>query len=295
MQNKFFTADKIYPNVTRIAGLAGELAYLVEGKERALLIDGLTGVGSLKAFVRELTELPVTLVITHGHVDHAPAIFEYGEGFIHPDDIALMYTPFCCDEKRRFDFATMGKMMGAKYRTEPTMADVIPACPVKTYPVYDGDIFDLGGTCLEVVHVPGHTYGSIALIDRDNRACYTGDCCNMNTLLFLVGSTTIEEYKQSLLHFKEKQTEFDVCWGGHGPTSVPNTVIDEGLELCDLIMEGKDDSIESDSRGRPCWYAKAKGAHFDRLDGGVMNIAYHKNMIWKREKPVIKGEPNVIR
>ena len=50
--SKFFTAHKIYENVTQIGGLGGELCYLIEGEERVLLIDGLTGIGSLKAFVR---------------------------------------------------------------------------------------------------------------------------------------------------------------------------------------------------------------------------------------------------
>ena len=59
-QNKFFKAWRITERVTRITGLAMECCYLIEGEERALLIDGLTGVGSLRAFVRELTELPVT-------------------------------------------------------------------------------------------------------------------------------------------------------------------------------------------------------------------------------------------
>ena len=294
MQNKFFSAEKIYPNVTRIAGMGGELCYLVEGSERALLIDGLSGVGSLKAFVRELTELPVTLVITHGHVDHAPAIYEYGEGYIHPDDIALMYSPLHSSEERRLGFALSGKRMGA-LRTEPTIEDVIPACPVKTYPVYDGDIFDLGGTSLEVVHVPGHTYGSIALVDKDNRACYTGDCCNVNTLLFLPGSTTIEEYQESLLHFKEHQKDFDVCWGGHGLGSVPNTVIDEGIELCGEILARTDDAVATDYTGRPCVYAKKKNERFQRLDGGVMNIAYSTEMLHKRPHPVIKNEPNLYK
>ena len=64
-ESKFFKARKIYDNVTLITGLGGEQAFLLEGSEKALLIDGLSGVGSLKAFVRELTELPVTLVNTH--------------------------------------------------------------------------------------------------------------------------------------------------------------------------------------------------------------------------------------
>ena len=55
MQNKFFSTDRISDRVTRIHGMGGELCYLIEGDERALLIDGLAGVGSLKAFVRELT------------------------------------------------------------------------------------------------------------------------------------------------------------------------------------------------------------------------------------------------
>ena len=57
--SKFFTAHRIFDNVTQIGGLGGELCYLIEGSEKALLIDGLSGVGSLKAFVRELTDLPV--------------------------------------------------------------------------------------------------------------------------------------------------------------------------------------------------------------------------------------------
>ncbi len=50
--SKFFTSRKIFDNVTQIGGLGGELCYLIEGSEKALLIDGLTGVGSLKAFTR---------------------------------------------------------------------------------------------------------------------------------------------------------------------------------------------------------------------------------------------------
>ena len=58
MKSKFFKSKKIFDNVTLIAGLAGEQYYLIEGEEKALLIDTLTGVGSLKAYVRELTDLP---------------------------------------------------------------------------------------------------------------------------------------------------------------------------------------------------------------------------------------------
>ena len=48
-ESKFFKARRIYDNVTLITGLGGEQSFLIEGSDKALLIDGLSGVGSLKA------------------------------------------------------------------------------------------------------------------------------------------------------------------------------------------------------------------------------------------------------
>ena len=137
--SKFFTSRKIFDNVTQIGGLGGELCYLIEGSEKALLIDGLTGVGSLKAFVRECTDLPVTLVLTHGHVDHAGASFEYGECYVNPADVALLYEHGDIDKRYGFVMGG-GKPEGAFV---PKKEDVVPPCAVKTLPVQDGDVFDL--------------------------------------------------------------------------------------------------------------------------------------------------------
>lgn len=297
MQNKFFTAEEIFPGVTRIIGLSGEQCYLVEGEERALLIDGLTGVGSLKAFVRELTELPVALALTHGHIDHAPAIFEYGEGYIHPADIELMYW-HCQKDKRIEDIRIMGHR---PFRTEPVPSDFPDAVAVKTWPIYDGDIFDLGGLQLEVIEVAGHTSGSVAFLDRKHRCCYTGDCCNVNTLLAGHGATSIERYRESLLHFKSFQPEFDVCAGGHGPILVPNTVIDDGIMICDKILAGEDDAITVNMMGRESTLAMRRsddprGDNFRPIYGGWCNIVYDKARIYeKRERRVITGRPELLK
>lgn len=277
-KSRFFEARKIFDNVTLIAGLGGEQCYLIEGSEKALLIDALSGVGSLKAFVRELTDLPVQVINTHGHVDHCGANFEYGECMIHPADIRLMYDH--SDPEMRLGFAKSGAMFRPLPVT-PTMEDVIPPCAVKTYPVYDGDVLELGGVELTVIGVPGHSFGTIVLLDKARRVVYSGDACNANTLLFLEGSASIEEYRESLLHFKSFQPDFDVMYGGHGPFPVPNTIIDEAIELCDEIMSGTDDQIPGESVGRPCLYAKRKNERFQREDGKLANIAYSRENIWK--------------
>lgn len=277
--SRFFEASKIFDNVTVISGLGGEQCYLVEGEKKALLIDGLSGVGSLKSFVRELTDLPVQIVNTHGHVDHCGANFEYGECFIHPADIRLMYDH--SDPLMRLNFARSGAMF-RPLPVEPVPEDVIPPRAIKTFPVFDGDSFDLGGVTLEVIGVPGHSFGTIVLLDRARRVVYSGDACNANTLLFLEGSASIEEYRESLLHFKSFQPDFDGMYGGHGPGPVPNTIIDEAIELCEEILAGTDDQIEGSSVGRPCLYAKAKDDHFRRLDGKLANIAYSRENIRKK-------------
>ena len=45
--------------------------YLLIGNERALLIDSGYGKIDLKGIVARLTDKPVTLMLTHGHLDHA--------------------------------------------------------------------------------------------------------------------------------------------------------------------------------------------------------------------------------
>ncbi len=294
MDSKFFVTRQITDNVTAICGYCSEVAYLVEGAERALLIDGLTGVGSLKAFVRDLTELPVQLVLTHGHLDHTGAIFEYGEGYLHPYDIPLMYSPCHSSVESRFAFASQEPYSGIPRLTPPNIADLIPPCPVKTWPVYDGDVFDLGGTQLEVIHVPGHTCGSIVLLDRDNRLLFSGDACNVNTLLALDGSATIEEYREALLHLQQFVPAFDGMLGGHGAIPASPKMVENGVALCDRILAGTDDGVMRESVGRLMRYAS--GLSYPELFRRQMpNIAYDPARLRRQPTPPITGGPNLSR
>ncbi|MDR1279090.1 MAG: MBL fold metallo-hydrolase [Treponema sp.] len=274
MNSKFFTAKEIAPHTTAIIGLANELCYLVEGNTKTLLIDSLLGVGNLRAFCRELTDMPITLVNTHGHVDHTGGNFDFDECYIHPNDIALMYEK----EELREGYVKNGIKNSGKHLVL-LENDFTVAGPMKTLSVYDGFVFDLGERLIEVIAVPGHTAGTIVLLDRGNGIVFSGDSCNANTLLFLPHSTSIEVYRESLIRFKQFQPYFEVMWGGHGLRAVPKVVIDEAVALCDEILAGTDDAVESKYLGRPCFYGKKKDANFKRLDGKIANIAYSRDKI----------------
>ncbi len=275
MESKFFKGRKIFPDVTLISGLAGEQCYLIEGREKALLIDALSGIGSLRAFVRELTDLPVDLVLTHNHVDHIGAAFEYGKAYIHPEDIPGMYEMGTAEARLGFVKSQPGEGRPA-LRPE----DVVQSVPIVTLPAMDGQAFDLGGVRLEVIHVPGHTWGSIVLLDRAKRVIYSGDAVNANTLLFL-GGASIEEYREALLRLNAFADACDVLWGGHGGMSVPFSIVPDAIRLCDEILAGKDDAVPGDFLGRPALYARKKDEHFRRFDGGIANIAYSRDRLWK--------------
>jgi len=303
MESRFFKTTKIMDGVTAIAGLGGELAYLVEGSERALLIDGLAGVGSLKAFVRELTNLPVSIALTHGHIDHNGAAYEYGECYVHPYDIPMLYPggeddgqglalSRHSDPNAKYDYVVNGRFLQGN-ANGITLDDVVKPCSMRTWPIFEGDVFDLGGVEIEVAEIPGHTNGTVVFLDRARRILFSGDACNMNTLIGIPGATTIEDYKEALEHFKAKYGDtFDVMYGGHGTGAVPAKIIDDGIKLCEMILNGEDDHVESEHRGRKQILALKRGERFVPENGMLCNIQYAKEKIFKRDvKPVIKNGP----
>jgi glyoxylase-like metal-dependent hydrolase (beta-lactamase superfamily II) len=278
LKSKFFEASEITAGTTAIAGKAGELCYLLEGKDKALLIDTLCGAGNLKAHVRELTDLPVTLVNTHGHLDHIGGNFDFDACWIHPADIPMMYE---VDAQARYEgVIAMGQGMYHLEMPKMTVDDFAPVKPLKTYPLYDGQLFDLGDREILTIAVPGHTMGSVVFLDRNMRIVFSGDACNANTLVISAPSTTIEEYREGLLHFKTFQNDFDAMYGGHGLHAVPRHIIDEAIALCGEIMAGKDDALPSDFMGQPALLAKKRDG-FMRADGKIANIVYRKENIFK--------------
>jgi len=290
LQNKFFTAVRVAEGVTRITGMARENCYLVEGTKRALLIDGLTGISSLKAFVRELTELPVTVALTHAHMDHSGIAWESKQICLHPEDLVLLY-PEDVEKSRqdRLGFVELFHKFGVPLRTTPVLDDILLSRPVKVIPMLDGDRFDLGGLEIEVIHVPGHTRGSVVFLDRTHRCVYTGDACNSNTLLNLPASASVREYRDGLLHFKEFYEEFDVVYGGHDQEAQPKTIVNDGIALCERILTGTDDAIPIQDAfthgGTALLAAERLEGGYQIKGGGLCNIVYRKETVETSERP----------
>ena len=246
--------------------------YLAEGRDYALAIDTMMGHGNLKAFLETLTDKPIRLVNTHFHFDHCGGNFAFDCCYIHPRDIPYFYSE---RPRSAADMLARAKELALpEYADQLEEADFFAERPMRTYPVWDGDVFDLGDRQIEVIDVGGHSPGSIVLLDRANRIAYTGDACNGNTLLGFGNALPIERYLLNLLHFKRFQKDFDIMYGGH--QVLPPETLDEGIELCARILAGSDDHEERPGMfGRVSIYgAKHADQGFDRADGKNFNISY---------------------
>ena len=124
-------------------------AYLVVGADRAVMIDALESCTGLVEEARKLTDRPLSLAVTHGHFDHGgAALDEFIQAgcpvYMELEDIPVL------EEHRHMRW------------------------PEGTFHPYP-EAFDLGGVKLEAYRLPGHTQGSVVLLDRENARLYSGD------------------------------------------------------------------------------------------------------------------------
>jgi len=230
----WLTASKVADRVWRIDDHGSDNMYLVEGKSRALLIDTGLGVAKLADFVKTLTGLPVIVVNTHGHPDHAGGNDQFPSVHADPLDFDAIRAVGTKESRQR----TLERMASGAPAADARPAEAAASRPAaELVPVGDGHVFDLGGRRLEVIEQPGHTPGEIVLLDRANRLLFTGDNDNVLVWLFLPTCRPLEVYLESLRKLKRRDGEFDTILPGHG-TPLPKGFLADQIACVESILDG---------------------------------------------------------
>ena len=190
--------------------MSNETLYIVEGEERALLIDAGTNIKDLDKIVAGITSKPVTLVATHVHPDHTGASVNYfKEIYINAADMV-----------------NVKEMMG-DYKGEIKYLS-------------DGEVIDLGGREIEVVFTPGHTPGSTTFIDR--KACYgfSGDAFGSGNLLLTTNFTTLALTCQRMSEYMQKHN-ISKLYPGHymGVNAETLKRVQDMLQMSRDVLAGK--------------------------------------------------------
>ncbi|MEO8476084.1 MAG: MBL fold metallo-hydrolase [Actinomycetota bacterium] len=196
----------------------------VRGRDADLVVDAGNGVGSLLPFVVPLTQgRPIVAVATHGHFDHTGGLHEFDDRRCHTDDADDVRVPFPLRLLReRFAEGTAEIFAHYGYPVPDVAVSAVPSegfdleawvtpGAEPTAFLGEGDVVDLGDRRFEVLHVPGHTVGSIALWEPATWTLFTGDAAYVDDLMSWDDEAA---FRASLTRLADVPAS-RVC-GGHG-------------------------------------------------------------------------------
>jgi glyoxylase-like metal-dependent hydrolase (beta-lactamase superfamily II) len=105
-------------------------------------------------------------------------------------------------------------------------------------PIWEGDILTAGNRKLRVLHIPGHTPGSVALIDDENKMVFAGDSVSDSHVYMFGAGRNIESYIASLerLGGECEGYGFYAC---HGKTELPPSALKTQLECAKKTVNGE--------------------------------------------------------
>jgi len=203
--------------------------YLLEGDKKAILIDSGFGTIPLDDICGKITDKPIDVVLTHGHADHIGSSGLFDRVFLHEADSNL-YRENSQEKWRRF------------FTNEPLN-------PVKDQPEYfKGEpVFELGNRTISIIETPGHSKGSVCLLDAERKWLFTGDtCCKAHVLLQGENSGGIELYNKSVEKLLSYEKLYEVIWPGHHSFPVDKSILHQFFEATEGLMNGTLCGVETD-------------------------------------------------
>ena len=214
-----YTTVKIMDNFYSIELNSMVRSFLFIGEEDAILVDTCTGEGDILAEIKKLTDLPVSVIFTHSDGDHVGAAKYFEDCFMHP-----------CE----FDYY--------KSKTDD---------PVEMIPIWEGDGLDIGTFSFEVILIPGHTPGSIALLEPDKNFLIGGDSIQTGGSIFMFGpGRNFEAFRASMAKLEEYINEFGVIYSSHNDLEVLPATIGKLYNGATIMLTDKPEGKQVEAHGQ---------------------------------------------
>lgn len=222
----FYEIISLAKDLYRLTSQEGVFMDLIIGEKNALLFDTGWGFGNLLQTIREITDKPLIIVNSHGHVDHTNGNYQFEqEKYIHPNDVDLCQ--FHTSQEMRQHLVNEYQK-NDQFSGEFDPESYLQGRVGNLKPVSEGMIFELGGKTLEVIELPGHTAGSIGLLYREEKMLFAGDAINGFIWLFLPESLHLSEYIKTLE--KAQALDFSLMLQSHRRESLDKSALSHYLK-----------------------------------------------------------------
>jgi len=187
--------------------------WLIKGRDADLLIDTGLGVSSLKLYLADLLDKPLKVVASHVHFDHSGSCHEFDQVYIHQNE----HQALCSGDQQmilsapEIGFVPDSDLESIPYQGFSACDYEVKACP-QAQALQHGDVIDLGNRAFEIMHLPGHSSGSIGLYDASSQQFFSGDVVYDGHLLDDLQDSVISEYLDSMERLLQLKTN-EVCPG----------------------------------------------------------------------------------
>ncbi|NXY88443.1 MBLC2 protein, partial [Alcedo cyanopectus] len=182
--------------------------WLVRGSQQDVVIDAGLGLRSLPDYLRAAGLLapmegaglrPLLAVATHVHFDHSGGLHHFEEVAVHRAEAPALL---------RGDNYEAVTWLSDREVTRPPRPGwrarhfhVPPVRPSRL--LQEGDVISLGDRQLTVMHMPGHSRGSICLHDKDRKILFSGDVVYNGSMIDWLPYSRISDYVASCQRLME--------------------------------------------------------------------------------------------
>jgi glyoxylase-like metal-dependent hydrolase (beta-lactamase superfamily II) len=221
-------------------------SYLVVGDDRAALIDTGMGVANIREVVDSLTDKPVTVLLSHAHWDHVGGNTLFEEIFIHPAEAGDIEGGFSNERLRKW------------FAPEQLTGPLPPGVSLETLAIppsratgtlSDGQVVDLGGRQLEVLHCPGHSPGGIVFLDRANGVLFSTDLAYQG-FLYAYQGRSLSIYLESLRRLASLAPDVRIVYPSHNDSPLEPEVLVASAEIMQQVVDGAEPAgVEGDVAG----------------------------------------------
>lgn len=234
--NENYTSRVVGEETWQITDRFGNHCYLLAGRRMALLIDAAIGLPGLRACVEALTERPVSVALTHGHLDHIGGAGLWAHVMLHGRDRDVLELHQSAGYRRRIEglAAECGVKLSAEELQACIYLDEIP----RPSQLREGMAIDLGGRALEIIGTPGHTGGSVCLLERKRGFLFSGDTvCQKRVMLSFAESEKPGVYAASVRRLLgETGTDLKI-FPGHNESPVGREYLENYLRCARELEE----------------------------------------------------------